>query len=1110
MPIRHHCRASRLTAQFLGLLGWIALPLHAAEITVTSAAGGRGGPDCTLRDAITAANTDSTSGACNAGSGADAIHLPAGSTITLSERETLGIESGDIVGIPVLSTDITIEGHGSVLQRDPLAPSCTPTVAGPDTDFRLIVVRPPAVPLGQLGSSNTVTLRDLSLAWGCADNADGGAILNEGAHLLLDQVTLQYNQARDGAAISSMTDAGLTGSLTVTHSSFLDNRFSALFAGGIVTDQPTTVQDSAFIRNGNDLSTGALGGALAFFATDATIIRTRFDDNNAGSSGGAIYAINGGSINLTECDFNHNLATSGGAIRASLVALEIVDSTFTGNQGTPALGVGGVGGALAADNNAVVTIRRSLFNANSAGSGGGGAIFNAANITIYNSSFVANKVIDNSAITGGAIATIDTLGGSSPRTDISHSTFVGNSAVSHDGMSFYTSLTGELKIANSIVSDAVGAAPSGYDHCAGSGSFLVFGGNSSSDASCNGFTLPNTPASLLTLADNGGKTQTMALRADSAAIDTATCRNSSGLIITADQRYLSRPQDILNRGDGVADCDLGAFEFSSNPTLSVSKSGSGGGRVTATGIDCGVDCVESYAPSSNVVLTAVPNAESGVASWSGCSTVSTDQLTCTVEDFSFGTTVYVVFESATEPSSADIQVSLTGFPLDADAGDPISGTLTCVNAGPDEALWVHCDIAGAADIDTVCAPDSPAATLASGASIVCSIDTEMPAVGDLELTASTSQALADPQHGNDTDVVTILQTTPPIVAENEMQAGLFGLPGNANVGTLVSGQARCRNNGPDAAEQAVCVITGLPAGVVPTCTPLPPASLAASAMITCDFSFSMPGNANVTLTASTSANGNDANVSNNSAAQTVSLINPPATADMEVRIVDATSSARPGDTVQLHVLCGNHGPDVASNASCRFVGPPPGTNIACVPGDSVASLAANASISCDIDFVMPSSGNDISISVTAASATADPLSGNETVQVQVASLPLPPEVDLQAEVRDFPSFAEPGDTVAGALHCVNNGPDAAVAVNCRPIGLPVGSSVSCDQNLPVASLAAGSRIVCAVNFSMPIHEVVLGVRVQGSGIEQVLGNERDQFTITGLNLPAPLFANGFE
>ena len=196
MPIRSDYRATRLRARLLCVLGCIALPLQAAEIDVTSPAGGRGGPDCTLRDAITAANTDAVSGGCNAGSGADTIHLPAGSNINLSERETQGIELGDIVGIPVLSTDITIEGHGSVLQRAPSAPSCTPAVAGPDTDFRLIIVRPPAVPLGQLGSSNTVTLRDLSLTWGCADNADGGAILNEGAHLLLDQVTLQQSGAR--------------------------------------------------------------------------------------------------------------------------------------------------------------------------------------------------------------------------------------------------------------------------------------------------------------------------------------------------------------------------------------------------------------------------------------------------------------------------------------------------------------------------------------------------------------------------------------------------------------------------------------------------------------------------------------------------------------------------------------------------------------------------------------------------------------------------------------------------------------------------------------------------------------------------------------------------
>ncbi len=59
--------------------------LWAATITVTSASGETGGPDCTVRDAITAANTDTATGGCPAGSGADVIELPAGVTITLTE-----------------------------------------------------------------------------------------------------------------------------------------------------------------------------------------------------------------------------------------------------------------------------------------------------------------------------------------------------------------------------------------------------------------------------------------------------------------------------------------------------------------------------------------------------------------------------------------------------------------------------------------------------------------------------------------------------------------------------------------------------------------------------------------------------------------------------------------------------------------------------------------------------------------------------------------------------------------------------------------------------------------------------------------------------------------
>ena len=47
--------------------------LNAAIVTVTSTAGTRGGPNCTLRDAITATETDAVSGGCPAGSGADVI-----------------------------------------------------------------------------------------------------------------------------------------------------------------------------------------------------------------------------------------------------------------------------------------------------------------------------------------------------------------------------------------------------------------------------------------------------------------------------------------------------------------------------------------------------------------------------------------------------------------------------------------------------------------------------------------------------------------------------------------------------------------------------------------------------------------------------------------------------------------------------------------------------------------------------------------------------------------------------------------------------------------------------------------------------------------------------
>jgi List-Bact-rpt repeat protein len=52
-------------------------------------------------------------------------------------------------------------------------------------------------------------------------------------------------------------------------------------------------------------------------------------------------------------------------------------------------------------------------------------------------------------------------------------------------------------------------------------------------------------------------------------------------------------------------------------TLTVAKSGTGGGVVTATGINCGTDCSELYASGTSVMLTAIPAGGSSFAGWSG-------------------------------------------------------------------------------------------------------------------------------------------------------------------------------------------------------------------------------------------------------------------------------------------------------------------------------------------------------------------------------------------------------------------------------------------------------------------------------------------------------------
>ena len=111
-------------------LGGVALlfalgqgPAHARIIEVD-------GTTCNLVNAITAANTDTAVGSCPAGNGADVLRLePPGRTVTLTQIDNTTSEHGPN-GLPVITSDITIAGPGTI-ERDEHAP-----------EFRIFEVAP--------------------------------------------------------------------------------------------------------------------------------------------------------------------------------------------------------------------------------------------------------------------------------------------------------------------------------------------------------------------------------------------------------------------------------------------------------------------------------------------------------------------------------------------------------------------------------------------------------------------------------------------------------------------------------------------------------------------------------------------------------------------------------------------------------------------------------------------------------------------------------------------------------------------------------------------------------------------------------------------------------
>jgi CSLREA domain-containing protein len=333
------------------LLGGLALVLallvpgqaaHAASLTVTTtqdelAADG----NCSLREAIQAANTDSAVDGCAAGSGADVITLPAGTyTLAIPGPDEDANATGDLD----VSGSLTIAGAGTGAT----------VIDGAQLDRVLDVA-----------AGASVTLRGLTIRDGLPYAFGGGGIRNGGT-LALDHVTVTDNQT----AGNPSAGGGIlnTGSLSLVDSVVSSNHAFGGYSpgGGIDNEQGTLTLERSTVSGNTTGGSFTFGAGIATGGGTLTVERSAVSGNVAGAGGG-ISSQGGAIVAFSDSTLSGNKASGGGGfISSSGAVATFTNATISGNEATAV-----DGGGLDAAGNSVITVISSTVSGNSAFGGGG-------------------------------------------------------------------------------------------------------------------------------------------------------------------------------------------------------------------------------------------------------------------------------------------------------------------------------------------------------------------------------------------------------------------------------------------------------------------------------------------------------------------------------------------------------------------------------------------------------------------------------------------------------------------------------------------------------------------------------------------------------------------
>lgn len=269
--------------------------------------------DCSLREAIQAANTDSAIDTCPAGSGADTILLPAGMyTLTLVGADEEANQTGDLD----ILDDLSITGSGTN--------STWIDANGPNLNDRAFDIQAAAV----------ITFENLTLQGGQPlggfPAGCGGAIhipfAGSGVNIKNGRLTGNMSSASGGAICN-------WGTLTITNSTLDDNQVTATSGNGgaLWSDLGAIVTINNSTLNNNAAPVAGVGGGAIFADGMLNVNNSTLSGNSTLGNGGAIWSSS--TTNLRNVTFYGNSAGSGQAIFMNAGTIDLQNSILFGHLG---------------------------------------------------------------------------------------------------------------------------------------------------------------------------------------------------------------------------------------------------------------------------------------------------------------------------------------------------------------------------------------------------------------------------------------------------------------------------------------------------------------------------------------------------------------------------------------------------------------------------------------------------------------------------------------------------------------------------------------------------------------------------------------------------------